>query len=534
MIRKQGDILINKKESFLESVLSLIFSQFVVKILGLTYSMYLINKEGFGDSGNSIYMGGYQIYVLLLTISSIGVPNAVAKLVSEREATKDYKGIDKVFKFALFIFSMIGFIGSIILFLFAKKIANNFLLIPECEYSLIALAPSIFFVAILSVIRGYFNGLNQISKTAKSQTIEQFFKAFFTIGLVQIISMYHENTVAMASVANFASTFAVLISLIYIFINCILFRKNQRNMEMLKTPIKSKEKNIKIIKDIFMVSMPITISAILCNLNKNIDSFTVVRILTPILGEASAKLRYGILSSKIDMLTVMPLSFNIALSTALVPEISSLIAKNDFASINKKIYFSLLLTTAISFPCALGLSLYSKEILLLLFPNASKGGDLLKVSAFCIIFMMFVQTIGGVLHGIGKTRITVIAMFVGVIIKLISNIMLIPIYNVYEKGAVIGNFLSNIVIFIIMWNALKQNIKLNFNIYSLILKPLFSSIIMILLSYCANFCLIKCGISEKISIIITIIVAIFIYVFLLLIFKVFSKNDVYFVLDKDK
>ena len=183
----------------------------------------------------------------------------------------------------------------------------------------------------------------------------------------------------------------------------------------------------------------------------------------------------------------------------------------------------------ISFPCALGLSLYSKQILLLLFPNASNGADLLKISAFCIIFMMLVQTIGGVLHGIGKTRITVIAMFVGVIIKLISNIMLIPIYNVYEKGAVIGNFLSNIAIFVIMWNALKQNIKLNFNIYCLLIKPLISTTIMIFLSYCTNLFLISCGISEKISIIITIIFAIFIYVFLLLIFKVFSKNDVYFV-----
>ena len=515
----------NRQEGFADSVVSLMFSQGIIKIFGLLYSMYLINKEGFGDSGSAIYMGGYQIYVLLLTISSIGVPNAVAKLVAEKIAVNDYKGSDKVFKVAFVSFGIIGFIGAIILFLYAKKIANDFLLIPECEYSLIALSPSIFFVSISSVIRGYFNGVSQISKTAKAQTIEQIFKSILTIAFVQIISIYSKNTMVMASIANFASTCAIFISLVYILISYIYLRKIQKIKEIKYSYIGNSENTIEILKNIFLVSVPITLSAVLGTLNKNIDSITVVRILTPILGETTAKLKYGILSSKVDMLTIMPLSFNIAFATALVPAVSASIARNDINSINRKLSFSLLVTAIIAFPSATGLSLYAKQILDLLFPKASSGAELLKISAFCIIFMMFTQTIGGALHGLGKTKVTVIAMFFGILVKLFLNVFLIPIYNVYEKGAVIGNLFSNIVTFIIVWNVLKKSIKLNFRLYNLIFKPFLSSIVMAISSYGIYLLLITYGINKNISIILTILVAIFIYLISLIVMKTFSKKE---------
>ena len=514
----------SKKEGFIDSVLSLMISQGIIKIFGLAYSMYLINKDGFGDSGNAIYMGGYQIYVLLLTISSIGVPNAVAKLVAEEIAYNDYKGANKIFKTALVSFGFIGFIGSILLFLEAKNISEHFLLIPECEYSLIALSPSIFFVSVSSVIRGYFNGINQISKTAKSQTIEQIFKSILTIVFVEVVYIYNRNTIAMASIANFASTCAILISFVYSFSCYKKLRKIQKNEEI-RFNSNNRDSSIIILKRIFAVSIPITFSAFLGSLNKNIDSLTVVRILTPILGETTAKLKYGILSSKIDMLTIMPLSFNIAFGTALVPAISSAKARNDSNSINKKLSFSLLITAIIAFPSAIGLSLYSKQILNLLFPNASNGAEVLKISAFCIIFIAFTQTIGGALHGIGKTTVSVIAIYIGIIIKFVLNIVLIPITNIYEKGAVIANLFSNMITFIIVWNVLKRTIKLNFNIFSLIIKPTIASIIMAVFSYTIYTFLITCEIGGRISTIIGIVTAIFIYVVLLFMLKIFTKKE---------
>ena len=146
-----------KKEGFMQGVLALMCSQVIIKILGLIYSMYLTNRKGFGDNGNAIYMSGYQIYAMLLTLSSIGVPNAISKLVSEKLAVGDRKGADRIFKIAFVTFAFIGFCGTLFLFVGANVIANVWLQIPEAEYTLMTLSPAIFFVSISSVIRGYFN-----------------------------------------------------------------------------------------------------------------------------------------------------------------------------------------------------------------------------------------------------------------------------------------------------------------------------------------------------------------------------------------
>ena len=179
-----------KKETFMQSVVTLIFSQVLIKLLGLVYNLYLTNREGFGDKGNGIVSASYQIYALLLTISSIGVPNAIAKLVSERVAVGDHKGAHRIFKIAFATFTVIGLVGALMLFFGAHMIAVDWLQIPEAEMTMVALSPAIFFVAIASVMRGYFNGRQQIKATARSQSLEQIFKTVLTIILVEIVEIF--------------------------------------------------------------------------------------------------------------------------------------------------------------------------------------------------------------------------------------------------------------------------------------------------------------------------------------------------------
>ena len=142
-----------KKETFFISVLILIISQVFIKIFGLVYRLYLTNREGFGDVGNAIYSSGYQIYALLLTLSSVGVPNAISKLISERVAVGNYRGANRVFKVSFITFALIGLFGTFLLFSSANFVANKVLQIPEAELTLVALSPSLFFVSIISVIR---------------------------------------------------------------------------------------------------------------------------------------------------------------------------------------------------------------------------------------------------------------------------------------------------------------------------------------------------------------------------------------------
>ncbi len=515
----------NKREDkFVNGIFSLMISQIIIKIFGMIYSVYLTNKNGFGDTGNAIYMSGYQIYALLLSISSIGIPNAVSKLVSEKIALEDYKGADRVFKISIIIFSGIGFILSSMLFISAKLISKEFLQIPEAEYSLKALSPAIFFVSISSVIRGYCNGRNQIDITAKSQMLEQIFKSIFTIVFVEIIGIFSaSNTRLMAAVANLSTTMATITSFIYIF----KYNQNIRKKIVIQKNIYNIERISSIIKKIFKVSIPMTMSSLLSGIGKNIDSVTVVRILKRRFGENVAKVKYGILSTKIDLLTNLPLSFNIAFATALVPEISGSLIKNDFDNINKKIIFSLKVTILISIPCSLGIFVYSNEILDLLFPNASAGGNLLKLSSLSIMFACLTQTINGALQGIGKNKVPMIALLLGMTIKYLSNIILIPIDNINEKGAIIGNILSNFMAFCISYRVLRNSIKLDFKLSRIIIKPIIINVIMIISSYFIYLYVKSIIVFEYISLIIGIISGVVIYVFLIFVLKIFTKEEIF-------
>lgn len=333
----------------MKNIVILMFSQVIIKIVGLVYKLYLTNKEGFGDKGNAIYSSGFQIYAILLTLSSIGVPNAISSLVSSKVAIGDNRGAHRIFKVAITIFGTIGFLCSLILFLGAKKIACNYLNIPETEIVLFTLAPSIFIVSVISVIKGYFNGRENISVTANSQSFEQIAKTIFTIIMVEIVSyISNKNTMLMAGAATLATTLATVSCLFYL---TTYYIKNKREVwrEVISSTVQKKESIRKIIKSILIVTIPISLEALLSVLCKSIDAFTVVRIAKKYLGEEVATIQYGILSGKIETLISIPFSFNIAFATTLVPSISSSIAKGDIKTAEKRIKFSILLSILIRF-----------------------------------------------------------------------------------------------------------------------------------------------------------------------------------------
>ena len=291
MVKETSKEKVPKKETFMQGVITLIFSQIAIKLLGLIYTLYLTNRQGFGDKGNGIVAAGYQIYAMLLTISSIGVPNAISKLVSER-------GAHRIFKIAFATFSVIGLIGSLMLFLGANVIANQWLQIPEAEMTLVALSPAIFFVAVSSVMRGYFNGRQNIKATARSQSLEQVFKTALTIILVEIIAIISNvSTMWMAGGATLATTLATMAGFGYLYLY-YQTRKKEIATEIRSTVNYKYERVRTIIKRILLVSIPIALTAIMSSINKNIDSFTVVRSLKQFMSEDMAISQYGILGRK--------------------------------------------------------------------------------------------------------------------------------------------------------------------------------------------------------------------------------------------
>ena len=514
-----------KKETFMQGVVTLMFSQVLIKLLGLVYTLYLTNREGFGDQGNGIVSASYQIYAMLLTISSIGVPNAISKLVSERIAVGDHRGAYRIFKIAFATFAVIGLVGSLMLFLGAHTIAYYWLQIPAAEMTLVALSPAIFFVAISSVMRGYFNARQNIKATARSQSIEQIFKTALTVIIVEIVAIISGvSTEWMAAGATLATTLATFAGFGYLY----MYFKVQRKeiAREIKQTVNYKYERVKtIIKKILIVSIPIALTAIMSSLNKNIDSFTVVRSLKEFMSEDMAIAQYGILGGKVDTLTSLPLSINVAFSTALVPAISAAKAKKDKETITKKTSFSLLVSMLIGLPCTVGMFVFAGPILNLLFPNASSGAVVLQISSLTILFTILDQTINGALQGYGKLTIPAIALGCGVIVKLICNLILVPIPSIGVNGAAIGSVACHLVAFTIVMTALRRNIKLNLTASKFVVKPVIATAIMGICSYFIYESLLS-SVGMKIATIIAILAAILIYAIAVIVLKIFKKEEI--------
>ena len=520
-----------KKESFMQGVLALMFSQVFIKLLGYIYRCYLTNRPGFGDDGNAIYSAGYNIYALLLTISSIGVPNAVSKLISERITLGDSKGAHRIFKVALATFSVIGLIGTLFLLLGAKML-SNMMGMPEAEMVLVVLSPSLFFVAICSVFRGFFNGQSKIKATANSQSLEQVFKTVFTIVAVELVVVFSGlNTQIMAAGATVATTLSTMMSFFYLY----TYYKLHRKEKLVATPMigKSKIANkpvMQIVKAILWVSIPMSLSAILTSLNRNIDSFTVMRLLQGYLPYEEARMQYGILSGKVELLTGLPLAFNVAFATALVPAIAAAKANRELEKGVKRITFSLLTTIVIVLPCVVGMVVFADPILKLIFPNAPQGAFIMQICVLATIFTAMEQTINGALQGLGKIFVPAAALTIGVLLKLILNLILVPIpTDVFPLGGVVGaafaTDICHLTAFCIVFSVLKRTIKMKTSFFKLITKPLIASLMMAVVSY-GVYILLKGIIAAKLATIIALIVAVIAYLLSILVLKVFSKEDI--------
>lgn len=518
-----------KKTSFLKNVAILVVAHVFIKIIGIVNKIYLTNREGFGDEGNAIYSSAFQVYALFLTITSVGIPNAVSKLVSERLAIGDSKGAHKVFKIAVISFGMIGFLASLILFKFSHYITCNLIQIPEAELSLLALSPSIFFVAITSVVKGYFNGRENLNVGANSQTIEQIFKTIITVVLIEIIAQTTGlDTRVMAAGAAVATTLSEITCFVYLFKYYTSVRREVANE--IKHSVNYKYRGIRrTIKDIIKVAVPMSIAPILGGINKNIDSMTIVRNLKNFMTETEAKLQYGILSGKVDTIVAFPLSFNSAFSSALIPAVSAAKASGNFEYANKKIKFSMLVSLLIGLPSTVGMIALAEPILHLLFPNQPDGAFLLQISSISITFIMLSQNINAVLHGIGKIVIPAISLGVGLVIKLILNNILVGINpDIFilggTAGAATSTVIYHIVTFAIELSIMNKYVKVDLRM-SHVLKILLSTIMM---GICSVFILnsLKTIFAEKICMVLTIIAAVIIYILLILIFKVFSEEEI--------
>ncbi|MGE5473696.1 MAG: putative polysaccharide biosynthesis protein [Ignavibacteriales bacterium] len=505
-----------KKQTFIGGVLILLLSQIIIKILGFLYRVIITNINGFGDAGNSLYSTGYKVYLVLLAISTTGIPAALAKLVSEKAAIGDFKGAHRMFKVAFYLFSGIGIAGTLLLLLTAKPIAmlvGN----PDSELVMYVLAPSVLFVAIAAVFRGYFQGLYDMKAQGSSQVIDQLAKAIFTILFVYMFMLMGQDTRIMAAGATLGTTLGTVASVAYLW---SYYNKRKRGLwEEIRNQelIKKKDPSKDIIQRLIKLAIPISLGSIILTIAGLVDLATVMnRLQQSGVDYEKAKALFGILTGKGDVLVNFPLAMNIAFATALVPAVASSMAVNDTKTAASRIGFSLKITILIGLPASIGLYVLADPIIQTLFPNAREGGYLVALSALSIIFIALSQTLAGALQGLGRVVVPAVALMIGALVKLYLNYTLIPMPQFGIKGAAISSIVCYFIAASISIIALIRKIKIDIRISEYIIKPILCSAGMGLAAFYSYKAFIAFIHSITLSTLAAIAVAGVVYVLLLL------------------
>ena len=421
----------------------------IVRLIGFTYRLPLTGL--IGDMGNAFYSAAYQIYTFAIVISSGALPAAISKLISERVALGRYNDAHELFKNALGIAVVIGTAAALFMAIGANWLTQlRFFNFPEAAYAVRALAPTVFVVALLAVFRGYFQGMNTMVPTAVSQVIEQIFNAAFSVWLAHVFfragRVEHGAAGAAAGTGIGAVAGLIVVLGIYLLIAKELRQRAAGNMRR-PTHARVGEGRKTQIKAILSTALPIIMGMGIYHIATFID-----------LGMAKDRIMYsgafteeyvdaliGQFTGKFILLTVLPVSLSVALGQAIIPDISSAKAVMDSKAVKHKINTAMRISMMLSIPAAVGLSVLADPILALLFPSHPDGGRLLRYGAVSIIFLALVQVSSGVLQGIGKVKLPVIAAFVGVLIKIPINWYLLAVPEINIVGTVISTIVCYVV-----------------------------------------------------------------------------------------
>jgi len=524
----------DRNTPFMKNVLMLMFSSGLIKLLGFVYKFLIVNVEGFGNTGNGYYNTGYQIYAALLTLSSVGIPTVISKLVSERVAIGDYKSANKIFKVAFQLFAIIGTFFSLVLFFGAEFISSKILNVPDVKYVLKVLAPAIAFVAMGAVLRGYFEGLGNMKATSINQTLEQFLNCVLTITFVY--SLVGKDTAIMAAGGNLSTTLAIIIAFLYLVI-LYLHRKKGMNKLCDKQEVQTEYKSVKnTIKIVLSLAIPMMLGSLFSIIHSLIDTITISNcvqqayegiILTKEALEDKAMELSGTLA-KVETLMHLPTAITVAFCTALVPAISTAIAKKEMDIVKKRLSFSIFATMLIILPSAAGMIFLAKPILQMLYPAASNGALLLQLSTITMICVSINYVINGGLYGLGKIHVPVIALAIGGILKLILNLVLISNPNINIYGATISSNVCQIIAVTICAWYLNKHIKLNVNIVKCFIKPAISAFIMGIVVYFSHKLMVE-GLGNTITTVSSIGIGVITYAIMILVTKNLSKEDLYMI-----
>lgn len=518
--------------SFIKQAAILASAGIIVRVIGFLYRLPLTNM--IGDTGNAIYSAGYYIYTFLLILSSAGLPAAISKMVSERIAMKEYRNAHRVFKVSLFVSGIIGFLFMVILYVFAKPI-SEIVDSPESYWCIVSLSPTLFIVAIMSVYRGYFQGMNTMVQTSISQIVEQIFNAVFSVYLAYVflkigVPEGEKNIVLGAAGGTAGTGIGALAGLIIMILAYFVIRpklKTQMRREGRKHKPDTKSE---IISTLARTAIPIIAGTAIFSITNLADMVMVLgRLDVAGFTHDEAQILYGQLSGKYVTLTTLPVSITTAMATATIPSIAASVKLNEKENAKRKMGLTFRIAMILSIPAAVGIGVLGDPIIRMLFPNASEGGNLLTVGAISIIFLAICQIITGILQGIGRVDVPVKGAILGAITKIILNYFLISIPSINVLGAVISTTGCYAVASIYNIISFTNITRVRLNYRDGIVKPLFGSIIMGIACFGIYRLLISISFGNTVSTIISIVISMCVYGAIMLLIKGIREEDLKYI-----
>lgn len=466
----------SKGQSFIKGAAILGVAGALVKILGAIYRIPLSNI--IMDEGIGYYQTAYPFYILLLTLSTAGIPVAIAKLVSEKRALGDYRNAQKIFKVALVGLFFGGVVTSLIVALGSRKIVE-YLGNPNAYYALVALVPALFFVPIMGAFRGFFQGRQSMVPTALSQVIEQLFRIVTGLGLTYLLLGYG-IPIAAGGASFGGSTGAIAGTAVIMFI----YFKHRKTLkdEIELSEIKVEYPVQRIVRDLLMIAVPITMGSAISPTMDTIDAALVLRRLQHIGYTVDMANRlYGHLKGMAQTLINLPQVFSMAIAMSLVPAISDAKARKAKGEVVDLITSGIRITLLIGLPAAFGLFVLAEPIIALLYYNntaeaISSIGTLLSYLAFGVIFLTLVQTLTAMIQGLGKPFVPVKNLLIGAIAKIILTFVLTGIPAINIKGAAISTVTAYGVAALLDLRYIIKVEKIKLNLKNIIAKPLVSAI----------------------------------------------------------
>ncbi|MCI9224606.1 MAG: polysaccharide biosynthesis protein [Acutalibacter sp.] len=513
-----------RKNGFMRGTAILSASTLIVKALGLLFSIPLANF--ISAEGMSYFYGAYDIFTIFLVLSTAGLPIAVSRMVSTANAMGRRREADQVFSVAFWLFFAIGAAGCLIM-LFGSRQISELLGKPGAAGTIVALAPTVFFLSITSALRGYFQGRSNMVPTAASQVIEAVMKVAVGTGLAYYIITYIGSDSMAAVGAIIGVSVSSGLGMIYLVFCKLRQRRKDRELPEDGSAVSSRRD---MMFSLLRFAVPITLGACFLSVLDFVDSAVLMDRMKTAAGFTQDQADYfsGVLGNARKFFD-LPGAFVVPISTSLLPVLSGAIVSGDKPQVRHISSMSMRMTLLIAIPASVGMSIFAEPICMLLLagrPDVGEGAArLLQVLALAIAFSSTVYTTNAMLQSFGRTTRPVIDMAVGGVVKIALSYALAGIPEINVMGSAVSTVASYLVIVILNLIAVRESLPGMDSVLGMAMPLLFSAAVMGAASYGAYLGLIQ-FLSPRLALVPAIVIAVIVYALCAVLFRGVSYEDV--------